>query len=317
MNYYEKSAVKYYMSKKKSIILVAIMLAVCIAVPIMATFRSNKGTDGEEKCQMTYLTVWQIDGFEGGKGSRAQYLTNIGERCFKDENIYVRVTALSAEMARENMKQGLMPDMISYPAGFYGLENYMGNADFVQTTWCNGSYCMLTLDENADFSDATAENTVVNEGKDNLTAVTVALSGLNGAKFEQPTNAYLNLINGKYKYLLGTQRDIFRLKTRGVTYKVKPITIFNDLYQCVAIMVKNAEKASKCSRYINFLQQKGDVSALGLFGASAVDRADGLEEFDLLNFESKINTMCSEAYINELKEHAKSNEINKIKNLLK
>lgn len=305
------------MTKKKSIILVAIMLAVCIAVPIMATFRNNKGTGGEEKGQMTYLTVWQIDGFEGGKGSRAQYLTNIGERCFKDENIYIRVTALSADMARENMKQGLIPDMISYPAGFYGLENYIGNADFVQTIWCNGSYCLLTLDENADFSDATAENTVVNEGKDNLTVVTVALSGLTGAKFEQPTNAYLNLINGKYKYLLGTQRDIFRLKTRGVTYKVKPILVFNDLYQCVAIMAKNVDKASKCSRYIEFLQQKGNVSALGLFGTAAVDRADGLEEFDLLNFESKITTMCSETYINELKAHAKSNEINKIKNLLK
>ena len=317
MNFCKKAAVKYYMPKKKSIILIAIMLAVCIAVPIMAVFRSKSASADDDNGQMTCLTLWQIDGFEGGKGSRAQYLTRIGERCFKNENIYVSVTALSADMARENMKQGNIPDMISYPSGFYGLENNVDYGNFVNATWCNGVYCLLTMDENADFSDATAQNTIVNEGKDNLIDVAVALSGFNGARFDQPTNAYLNLISGKFKYLFGTQRDVFRLKTRGVAFKVKPITQFNDLYQNIAITAENSIKITKCHRFLDYLIANNDVNTLGLFSNGTHERTDGLEELAQLSFETSLNSLCSESYLNELKACAKNGEINKIKNLLK
>ena len=266
---------------------------------------------------MTCLTLWQIDGFEGGKGSRAQYLNKLGERCFKDENIYVSVTALSADMARENLKQGNRPDIISYPAGFYGLESYVGSANFVNVTWCNGVYCLLTLDETADFSDITTQNTVVNEGKDNLTEVAVALCGLSGAQFDLPANAYLNLLNGKFKYLFGTQRDVFRLKTRGVSFNVMPIVQFNDLYQNVAVLAKESERVAICNRFIEFLPKNADVSELGLFNNVTSERTDGLENLSHVTFETQLNCICSESYISQLKELAKTGEINKIKNLLK
>ena len=304
------------MVKKRSIILIAIMLAVCVAVPIMAVVRGRSASADTEGTQMTCLTVWQIDGFEGGKGSRAQFLTKTGERCFKNENIYVSVTTLSADMARKNLGEGNLPDMISYSAGFYGLENCI-NDGLINLTWCNGFYCLLTLDESADFTDVNAQNTVVNEGKDNLTEVAVSLCGLNGATFDMPTNAYLKLISGKYKYLLGTQRDIFRLKTRGESFKIKAVTQFNDLYQNIAVLTNEGGKIQKCQRYINYLTKNGDVSGLGLFNGVQAERTDELEEFAEIEFETRLNCLCSESYIKELKECARSGEINKIKNLLK
>ena len=79
MNFRRGSEVKYYMKKfllkilpkMKIAICLSLCVAVCIAMPCLA-FRKTKGsTSTDEK---TVLKVWQIDSFEGGKGSRADFL---------------------------------------------------------------------------------------------------------------------------------------------------------------------------------------------------------------------------------------------------
>ncbi|MDE7163695.1 MAG: hypothetical protein K2O44_06460 [Clostridia bacterium] len=298
------------------IILLAITVALMIAVPVMATLRNRKAL-AEDDEQMQRITVWQIDGFEGGKGSRSQYLQKVAEKCFKGEKIYVSVTSLSADAARANSERGERPDIISYPACFYGFENYINKKDFVYKTWCRGAYCLLSLDESCDFSDANAQNTVVNAGKDNLTEVAVTLNGLNGATVEESTNAYLKLINGKYKYLFGTQRDIFRLKVRNVPFKVQPLTEFNDLYQNISILTANNEKYEYCNKYIDYLLSKSEVGSLGLFYGDGELCAEELKPLQYLEFNYVLNYPCGAEYINELKSAAKSGDANKIKTLLK
>lgn len=307
------------MAKKKMlylIILLAVMVALIIVVPVMASLRNRKAL-AEDDSQMQHITVWQIDGFEGGKGSRSQYLQKTAEKCFKDEKIYVSVTSLSADAARANSERGERPDMISYPAGFYGFENYINKKEFVYKTWCRGAYCLLTLDESGDFSDVNAQNTVVNEGKDNLTDVAVVLNGLNGAVFEESTNAYLKLISGKYKYLLGTQRDIFRLKVRNVPFKVQPLTEFNDLYQNISILTANNAKYAYCNKLIDYLLSENGVGSLGLFYGDGELCAEELKPLQTLEFKHVLNYPCGADYINELKNAAKSGDANKIKTLLK
>lgn len=307
------------MTKRKkfiTLLLIILIASLLVCVPVMSVVRSRKAV-AEEAEGMQHVTIWQIDGFEGGKGSRSQYLQKTAEKCFRKRKVYVSVISLTAEAARLNSEKGERPDVISYPAGFYGFENYINKKDFVFKTWCRGGYCLLTMDENSDFSDVNSENTVVNSGKDNLTDVALVLNGLNGATCEPATNAYLNLINGKYKYLFGTQRDVFRLKARNVQLKIKPLDEFNDLYQNVSILTANNEKYALCNQFIQYLIANSKVGELGLFGGDDELCAEELKPLQSVEFKYVVNYPCGKDYIDNLKSAAINGDANKIKTLLK
>ncbi|MDE6691368.1 MAG: hypothetical protein K2K04_05295, partial [Clostridia bacterium] len=184
-------------------------------------------------------------------------------------------------------------------------------------SWCRGGYCFLTIDENADFTDITPENTVINAGKDNLCGVAATMCGVGGARSEEPTNAYLKLLNGSYKYLFGTQRDIFRLKTRNATFSVKPVTQFNDLYQNISILTTNNSKYAECKRYVDYLFAHNNVGKLGLFYGDNKDIDEELKPLCGVEFETVLNYPCKNDYIDLLKSAAQSGDVNKIKILLK
>lgn len=303
------------MKKRKIVVFLAIIFIIAVLVPVLAAVTGEK--EVEEKCETRLITVWQIDGFEGGRGSRKQYLQNIADKCFKDEKTYFTVTALEAQAARDNIKNGIIPDAISYPAGFYGIEELINKTYFPYINWCYGSYCLISLDETADFSDLNSNNTVLNAGKDNLSKAAATVCGLNGAAEEEPVNAYLKLIGGKYKYLFGTQRDVFRFKTRNVNINLKPVTQFNDLYQCFSILTKDRSKAEICLKFTDFLKTQKNYDGIGLFKENCATEIPELEKLNNLTFDSVINYPCTKAYIDEIKSAAESNDANKIKNLLK
>ncbi len=323
MNFSTRFTIKYIMSKslprKKTVIRVLMIItivALVIAVPIMAAVR-KKSASADSGGNVVSISVWQIDGFEGGKGSRATYLQNTAKKCFDGEKTYVTVTALSADAARENLKNGIIPDMISYSAGFYGIENLINKTDFTYKIWARGAYCFLSLTENDDFSAVSSQNTVVNLGKDNLADVAAMLSGVGGAHKENPTNAYLQLIGGKYKYLLGTQRDVFRLITRGVSFSLKPVEEFNDLYQNISILTANGEKYGKCKRFVDYLLNKKGVGSLGLLCDGGEIEVEQLRILQETKFKSVLNYPCGKDYVDALKSAAESGDLNKIKTLLK
>lgn len=263
------------------------------------------------------ITLWSIDSFEGGKGSRAQYLQNAANALFKGRNCYVVVTSLSAEAARQNISEGNIPDMLSYGAGFYGIDKHVNARDFAYKTWCRGGYCLLALDGSADFSDVNKDNTVINAGRENLTAACALLIGVHGAEVLNSTSAYVSLINSKFKYLLGTQRDIFRLKTRDVAFKMQPIREFNDLYQNISILT-DGENYALCLEYVNYLLgRQVNLNNIGML-------ADGIDIYDDemaymqdISFEYTLNGFVGENYFSEIKRAEKSGDINLLKNLLK
>lgn len=293
------------------VVLAAIIIsAVCVLIP-------ENNSAAADKTRMTALTVWQIDSFEGGKGSRAGYLKTIGESFAADNGCYITVTSLTADAARENLKLGTIPDLISYGAGTYGLESYL-SGEKPYTSWCNGGYCLLTTDENADFTDATEQNCVINEGTGNLSDVCAVLLGLSGAQYEKPTSAYVRLIGGKYKYMLGTQRDVFRLRTRGVPYKLKPVTEFNDLYQNISVTSTDAKKIAFSEKFIDFLVKKSaEIYKLGLFAENFTIYNDDLHDMEGLMYECKLISPCSKETVDEIKSAAINNDVKKLKTILK
>jgi hypothetical protein len=316
MYFLAKISVKYYMLNKKRLLALILLIAVCVSVPIMAAMRGAESN--EQISQMTIISLWQVDSFEGGKGSRGQYLQNKAKKFFDDQNIYVTVTNLSADAVRANLSQGNIPDIISYGAGFYGLESYINAKDYAYRTWCNGAYCLITLDGNADFSDVNGDNTVINSGRDNLSDAAALFLNLSNAQRAQPTSAYVALINGKYKYLLGTQRDIFRFKTRGVTAYVKAVTAFNDLYQNISILTCDETKYTYCKDYINYVvENNGDADKVGMLAEGKKIYTDEMSALEGATYENVLKGLVSKDYRERIIEAVKNNDINLLKNLLK
>ena len=282
--------------------------AACLC--LLITFFCMAFTSGEEKVsgdERIMLKVWQIDSFEGGKGSRADYLQSVGNDFTKNGGAYISVTALSSEAARLNLSEGNIPDIISYGAGVYGLEGYISG----YKQWCRGGYCILTAE--GDFSDITTENTVVNGGRENFTSAALVFAGLNGAETRPSTSAYLKLINGEKKYLFGTQRDIFRLKTRGVAFRVMPFTVYNDLYQIVSV-TSSCENPQTANEFINYLlSRKGEVTKLGLISEDAVYE-DEMRDMTGIEFDCKLTVPLGEEAHKRLLNLISSGDINSLKN---
>lgn len=289
------------------------LITVCVAFFIAFFCLYSKKPSANSINENIALTVWQIDSFEGGKGSRAEYLQNLGNNFGKNENCYITVVSLSAESARLNLSNGNIPDIISYGAGMFGVEGYIN--DF--TVWCRGSYCLLTLDNSSDFSDTSGENTVVNKGKDNYSDVAALFCGLQNAKFESSTSAYVKLINGDCKYLLGTQRDIFRLKTRGVTFSVKPVTTFNDLYQNIS-KTTNCANVTYAQKFIDYVvSKKAEISRIGMYCDGVKLYDDELSVCESSNYEYTIKYPINEEMKSSIKRGVTLGDINILKELLK
>lgn len=320
MYFYRSCIINYTMQKikkpklKRALSFVVLAAIIIAAVAVLVPKSKSAAAD---KSQMTALTVWQIDSFEGGKGSRAGYLKTVGESFSASSGCYLTVTSLTADAARENLERGTIPDMISYGAGEYGFESYFtGDTPFY--SWCNGGYCLLTVDESADFSDVTNENCIINQGNNNFYEVCAVLCGIGGAESDKATSAYVKLLNGKCKYLLGTQRDIFRLRTRGAAYKFKPVTEFNDLYQNISVTSTQSKKAALSEKFIKYLFEKSnDISKLGLFSEGNALYEDDLHVMENLTFEYRLVAPCSKATVDEILRAASNNDAKKLKSILK
>ena len=304
--------IKYTM--RKLIRFICAGLCVCAVVGGAVCAFINKASEAESG-GVELITVWQIDNFEGGKGSRAEYLRSIGNKFYSETDIYVDVTAVSADAARANISAGTLPDIISYGSGFYGLESIVDEKDY-SVSWCRGAYCLISINS-SDFSAANKENTVVNAGRDNLTEVVALLSGLEGATEEAPTAAYVSLINGEYEYLLGTQRDIIRLQTRKQSFNVFPLTCFNDLYQNFFVIAKG-EKQSACRDYIDYvISESENLYKTGMFYGELHLYSDEMNALEKVSAEFTVPPIVSEEYISRLKSAASATDINMLKSLLK
>ena len=287
-------------------------LLIVVLVPIYSA-ENSKASTNEEETGLTVLNVWQIDNFEGGKGSRAAYLQKIGNNFSKNNDCYVVVTALSSDASKLNLSMGCVPDLISYGAGICGIENYLHE----ETVWCRGGYCFISTDDIADFEDISAENTVINEGAGNFATIAAVFSGVAGAQIQKPTEAYVNLINKKFKYLLGTQRDIYRLKTRGENFKVKPVDAFNDLYQNISIITEEKSKKIYAEKFVEeILNNSDEIKSLGLIVDGRNLHDDEVKLLEGINYNYTLKTAITEIQRSDIENAVINRDENKLKILL-
>ena len=301
--------------KIKQIIIRTVFFILCaailIATPIVVTVKKSSASNKTSDFMM--LTIWQVDCFEGGKGSRADYLQNLGNKFKEAGGCHIKVISLTPAAVLQNLDAGNAPDIISYGAGICGIDNLISGRG--QTVWAHGGYCVLSVDENADFSDISVQNTVVNGGKDNFADAAALFCGIGGAKNETPTEAYVDLINGNYKYLLGTQRDIFRLKTRGLGFKVRPVDEFNDLFQIISVISENTDKVAYGKKYVEFLcKNSNQLTKIGMLGDIKL-YDDELSALEGVEYGVKLTSPLSQSQKDEILAAIKNSDIKKLKNL--
>lgn len=206
------------------------------------------------------ISVWNVDTFEGGKGSRTAFLSSVASRFEKATgNVYVLTTAYTKAGAEAAFGEGERPDILSYGVGFPAPEAREAVA------WCRGGYALFSLKD--DFSKTSAENVLLSDGGENLPEVAAATAGISGTpKKEESTAAYLRFLSGEYTYLLGTQRDICRFASRGVNVYCKPLDGYCDLRQYAAILTAG-ENYALCEAFLSALlseENQARLTGLGL-----------------------------------------------------
>ncbi len=226
---------------------------------------SAKKIVSESESYQGVLTLWQVDSFEGGVGSRKQFLLKVAREFEKIYNgVLVMVVNMTKDSVEENYKNGIYPDIISYGAGI-NVENMsvlktdnvvdggmVGNKALA-TAWCRGGYALIT-NPNCKQTE-NSDKIIVSQGEYTCPLVNFSLDSTINNDFEllPPMDAYVKFVAGKNKYLVGTQRDVNRLERRGIEVIVQPLTEYNDLYQYVSICSTNQAKRFYAEEFINYL----------------------------------------------------------------
>lgn len=266
------------------VLLAAVLLLCAVAAYPALTSRGGRGEAG----YTGVLRVWQIDSFEGGTGSRTAFLNSVA-RIYERENegILLLVTAHTPLSAANAAAQGEYPDLLSFGAGvdfaadaahpLQGVSSAGGRigGETYAVPWCRGQYFLFSME--GDFSDVSAENTVLSQGRGALPAAAAYMEGWRGAYTSaESVRAYVEFLQGKYKYLLGSQRDVYRFQARGAEVTAKPLTAFCDLWQYIAVCSESAERYAAAMAFVSLLLSdavQGSLVQIGMLpvGADAYD----------------------------------------------
>ncbi len=266
------------------------------------------------------ISMWQIDSFEGGFGSRKQFLLKVARNFEKkNQGVFIMVSNYTKDGAEENFKNGIFPDIISYGNGV-NVENAInlqtentvkggcvGDKAYA-TAWCRGGYVLIT-NPNYDKKSSLADTLLVSESEFNqpLTALFLEEIEIGDFAVYKPMDAYVKFVSGKYKSMLGTQRDLVRLSSRGMEVEVKPLEKFNDLFQYVSVLSVDPLKTYYAKEFVNYLVSKdvqtrlSDISMLSCFYKNTYDNPH-IEKMQIINDYLTISPFRSELEFIELKD---------------
>ena len=273
-----------------------IVISLLVSVTVVFTFvfggTLKKDRNVAAKGYRGIITLWHIDTFEGGTGSRKQFLLDVGAKFEKlNEGVLVMAVGYTVEGAEEEMKKGNFPDMISFGNGLdiNGYTPIEIEEEFIEgvylgetaaVIWARGGYALFSKKE---ITEKTLNSVTVSESQFNLPLVAFALSGFSAKSVtvKSPLDAYVDFVSGKAEYLVGTQRDVIRLKNRGYSAVVTPLPSFSDLNQFIAITGRDEEKNECSKRFVSFLLSDDTQSKLNEIGLFSYNKNVSYEDENL------------------------------------
>lgn len=278
-----------------------------VLTPIFCFNCENEG--GGENGYKFALTAWQIDCFEGGIGSRTEFLRSVADD-FQSDDAVVLVKTHTVESARIAVEKGEIPDVLSFGVGAdfalrvarvlktsddCGGGEVDGNV--LALPWCAGGYYLIAkegdkrlIDEVFDSDkEKIAKGVVVSQNEYTLPVLALKFAQIKGEGllYLPPSDAYVRFIE-KGGLLLGTQRDARRLEKRGVAFVAEPLRGYTDIVQYVAVSTADDEKYSSCVEFVERLRSEEVQSELYRIGMARIDGKSS-DKIDFFGYDFKAN----------------------------
>lgn len=321
----------------------AVSVIAAVIIVLVVPFAIYPITSEEEKKPIktdeykAILSLWNVDCFEGGKGSRADFLNDVlSDR--KSDGVIVIVKNHTEESMQAAIKKGEVPDMISYGVGVGDVLKYarelrtvgfkggeFGGKSYA-VPWCVGGYYLIAKNTDKRLIDGLMLDSddkihlnctvIASQGDNILPLAAMRFKNLTAENVEQypPKDAYAKFISKSGSLLLGTQRDLRRLEQRGEIFFALPLEAFSDIVQYVSVTTTKDERYKYCEKIVEYLiseSVQGKLNAIGMM------RADGKfndgTDFYGYDFSKNVYTVSpflKSDVIFELQEHIKSLPIN-------
>ena len=286
------------------------------------------------------ITIWHVDSFEGGVGSRKQFLLKVA-RSFekKHKGVLIMVVDQTPTSVKENYKSGQYPDLISYGNGVQinnqselKVENYGGGMVGGKTyaaAWCHGGYAIICNPNIVNDIPKTLDTLLVSQAEYTQPLTAFCMEGYSAKSVEvlSPMDTYVKFVSGKTPYFLGTQRDLNRLITRGFEVKIQPLTQFNDLYQYISVTTSDLQRSYYANLFIEHLLSEKiqtQISDIGMFSVNgkALHSSAHLSAMQNAEYKFTLSAFIDEYTLKEMQRLALScalgdkEGLNKIKNVL-
>ena len=233
--------------------------ALCLLVIAVSPFLINKNEI--VKNENVILTVWHIDGFEGGKGSRYTFLREVASDFSRqNKGVNILVSSYTQSGANELIKKGKTADVTSYGGVGLDLQNYaqelsiegvdggVVNGKRYAVSYLKGGYFVIKKGENA-------SEIIISKGENVTPEIACLFSGERASVYtvRPPLDAYALFLTRKNATLIGTQRDIERLLSRNEEFTAQPIKGYSDIYQYLSITTQKMENEYYARKFVSYL----------------------------------------------------------------
>lgn len=298
-----------------TVILACIIFTVAVGVK-----KISEGRAAAEQAQYKgVISVWQIDTFEGGKGSRRQFIDARAKEFGKaNKGVLFIVSSETAESAEQKMSDGIYPDLISYGAGI-NIKNMLETKEYKDfpsgkidgktyaLPWCRGGY-VLIKNQNFKEEGKNLSSLIVSQAFYTLPALSLAENGYTAQTIEikSPTEAYSLFRAGKTAYMLGTQRDVERLNGKGMNLSYIALSGFNDLYQYFSVTALTEQKRYFAESFLEYLLSEEvakQLNGISMFSPYyAVGYSGDLEGLDEATYYKTVSAFTDSATLKNYQE---------------
>ena len=232
--------------------------------------------------KLTVYEWWHIESFEGGGANRHNYLKQLALSYEKQNpTTLFMVNLVDADQLEDALSKHsphlisfseqvatiVLPHLIEFDNEYNIRDNYLQSATYngklMALPFIASGYCYFTkTNSTSDLKLYTANN--------NLHSATPLISNqtINSNQTLSSYECYTKFVNNQNIKLLGTARDLFRIKNLenlgrfSVNYE--PVSSFTDLVQYIGATTSN-KQISKFVNYIMSDENQYKLSALSLF----------------------------------------------------
>ena len=234
--------------------------ALCLLTVIISPFLIKREPVKSQK-KSVILTVWHVDGFEGGKGSRYTFLREISTEFSRlNKGVYILVSSYSMQGVNDLLSKGKQPDIISFGGVGLNLQNCakelrfsgndggtVGNKRYA-ISYMKGGYFVIK-------KGLGSKEIIISKGENVTPEIATLFSNeeISDYILKSPLDAYSLFLSKKNATLIGTQRDIERLSSKGETFTAKAIENYSDLYQYLCLTTKISDNEYFANKFIEYL----------------------------------------------------------------